>query len=129
MDKKQKFGEIIGFSRSAVSNVLKRFEQREYKEHKPRTGRPRSTSKQGERTLIRLIKQDRRRYLCDLMNEFNRSVPVPICKRSIQRRLSKNSFHKRIVAKPLTFSLKNRKTKYYVMVPKYILLDNMSRMK
>ena len=45
-------------------------------------------SKQGERTLIRLVKQDRKRSLRDLMNEFSQSVPVPICKRSIQRRLS-----------------------------------------
>jgi hypothetical protein len=52
----------------------------------------RSTSKQGERTLIRLVKQDRRRSLRDLMNKFNPLLPVPICKRSIQRRLSKNGF-------------------------------------
>jgi hypothetical protein len=45
-------------------------------------------SKQGERTLIRFVKQDRKRSLHDLMNEFSQSVPVPICKRSIQRRLS-----------------------------------------
>ena len=45
-------------------------------------------SKQGERTLIRLVKQDRKRILSDLMNEFSQSVPVPICKRSIQRLLS-----------------------------------------
>jgi DNA-binding MarR family transcriptional regulator len=89
MDKKTEIGEIIGFNRSAVSKILKTFEKREYIEHQPHTGRPRSTSKQGERTLIRFIKQDRRRYLRDLMIEFNRSVPVPICKRSIQRRLSR----------------------------------------
>jgi hypothetical protein len=35
------------------------------------------------------------------MNEFNQSVPVPICKRSIQRRLSTNG----------TISLKNRKNR------------------
>jgi hypothetical protein len=45
-------------------------------------------SKQGERILIKLVKQDRKRSLCTLMNEFSQSVPVPICKRSIQRRLS-----------------------------------------
>ena len=68
-----------------MSKFLKRFDQRE---NKPRTGRPRSTSKQGEGALIRLVKQDRRRSLRNLMNEFNQSVPVPICKRSIERRLS-----------------------------------------
>ena len=44
--------------------------------------------KQGERILIKLVKQDRKRSLCTLMNEFSQSVPVPICKRSIQRQLS-----------------------------------------
>jgi hypothetical protein len=37
---------------------------------------------------MRLVKQDRKRSLRDLMDEFSQSVPVPICKRSIQRRLS-----------------------------------------
>ena len=104
--KKTDIGKIIGFSRSAVFKFLKRFDQRE---NKPRTGRPRSTSKQGEGALIRLVKQDRRRSLRNLMNEFNQSVPVLICKRSIQRGLSKNGFHRRIVAKTLTILLKNRK--------------------
>jgi transposase len=109
--KKNRNRKIIGFSRSAVSKFFKRFDQRENIENKPRTDRPRSTSKHGERALIRLVKQDRRRNLRDLMNEFNQSVPVPICKRSIQRRLSKNGLHRIIVAKTLTFSLKNRKNR------------------
>ena len=61
---------------------MKRFDPWENIEKKPR-----STSKQGERTLIRLVKQDRKRNLRDLMNEFSQSDP-PICKRSIQRRSS-----------------------------------------
>jgi hypothetical protein len=93
--KKTEIGKIIGFIRSEVSKFLKIFDQRKNIENTPRTGRPRSTSKQGERTLIRLVKQVRRGSLCDLMNEFNQSVPVPICKRSIQRRLCKNVFHRR----------------------------------
>jgi hypothetical protein len=68
-----------------VSKVLKRFDQWENIENKQRTGRLRSMSKQDERTLIRLVKQDRRRSLRDLMNELSQSVPVPICKKSIQR--------------------------------------------
>ena len=68
-----------------MSKVLKRFDQWENIENKQRTGRLRSMSKQGERTLIRLVKQDRRRSLRDLMNELSQSVPVPICKKSIQR--------------------------------------------
>ena len=107
--KKKEIGKIIGFIQSEVSKFLKIFDQRENIENTPRTGRPRSTSKQGESTSIRLVKQVRRGNLCDLMNEFNQSVLVPICKRSIQRRLSKDGFHRRIVSKALTISLKNQK--------------------
>ena len=71
-----------------MSKFLKRFHPWENIENKPRTGQPRSTSKQGERTLIRLVKQDCKRSLRDLMNKFSQYVPVPICKRSIERRLS-----------------------------------------
>jgi hypothetical protein len=59
--------------------------------------------------LIRLVKQDRKRSLRDLINEFSQSVPVPICKRSIPRRLSNYGFDKRIVGKTLTISLKIEK--------------------
>ena len=71
-----------------MSNFCKRFDPWENIENKPRTGRPRSTSKQGESTLIWLVKQDCKRSLRDLINEFSQYVPVPICKRSIERRLS-----------------------------------------
>jgi hypothetical protein len=115
--KKTEIGKIIRFIRSEVSKFLKIFDQRENIENTPRTGLPSSTSKQGESTLIRLVKQVRRGILCDLMNEFNESVPVPICKWSIQRRLSKKGFHRRIVAKTLTISLKKKKNSCAI-VPK-----------
>ena len=35
MNNKTEIGEIIGFNRSAVSKILKTFEQREYIEHQP----------------------------------------------------------------------------------------------
>ena len=57
-----------------MSKFLKRFDPWENIENKPR-----STSKQGERTLIRLVKQDRKRSLRDLINEFRQSDLVPIC--------------------------------------------------
>ena len=61
----------------------------------PRTGRLRSSSKQGERSLISLVKRDRKRSVRDWLEGFSLSVPVPICKISIQRRLSENGFHRR----------------------------------
>ena len=61
--KKTEIGKIIGFSRSTVSKFFKRFDPWENIENKPRTGRPRPTSKQGERTLIMIVKQDRKRKL------------------------------------------------------------------
>ena len=51
--KKTEIGKIIGFSRSAVSKIVKRFKQRENIENKPRRGRPRVTRKQGEHALMR----------------------------------------------------------------------------
>ena len=61
--RKTEIGKIIGFSRSAVSKFLKRFDPWENIENQPWKGRPRSTSKQGKCTLIRLVKQDRKRSL------------------------------------------------------------------
>jgi predicted transcriptional regulator len=83
--KKTEIGKIIGFSRSAVSKFLKRFDQRENIENKPRTGLPRSTSKQGQRTLKRLVKQDRRRSLRDLMNEAQGVDLSPFIRYDISR--------------------------------------------
>ena len=61
--KKTEIGKIIGFSGSAVSKFFIRFDQWENIENKLRTDRPTPTSKQGERTLIMIVQQDRRRKL------------------------------------------------------------------
>jgi hypothetical protein len=45
------------------------------------------------------------------MNEFSQSVQVPICKRSIRRRLSNVCFHKIIVAKKTDDFVANRKNR------------------
>jgi len=63
MDLKKQKSERSLDSRSSVSKFLKRFDQWENIENKPRRGRPKPTSKQGERTLIMIVKQDRTRKL------------------------------------------------------------------
>ena len=73
--------------------------------------------KKGGRTLIRLVKQDCKRSLHDLMNEFSQSVPVPICKRSIERRLSNLWLSQENCCEKTDDFVENRK-KSFAMVPK-----------
>jgi hypothetical protein len=61
-----------------VSTFIKRLDQQENTEKKPRTGRPKSTSNQGERSLTSLVKRDRKRSIRDLLKSFKLSVPVQI---------------------------------------------------
>ena len=65
--KKQKSERSLD-SRSAVSKFKKRFDQWKNIENKPRTGRPRPTSKQGEHTLIMIVNRIVEENLRDLMN-------------------------------------------------------------
>ena len=79
-----------------------------------------STSKQGERTLT---KQDHtRRRFSELMNEFSQAVPVPICKRSIQRRLSNLWLSQENCSEKTDDFVENRK-KSCTMVPKQTTMD------
>lgn len=107
--RKVDIGNIVGFSSSTVSKFLKNFQLRGSVENKRRTGRPKLTSDQGDRTLFRLIKRDRRQSLCDLTTEFNNSNPVNVSKRTVQRRLHFEGYTRRSVCKTLTISPVNRK--------------------
>ena len=81
--KKTEVGKIIRFNRSTVSTFFKRLDQQENTEKKPRTDPPRSTRNQGERSLISLVKHNRKRSLHDLLKGSNLSVPDLICIKSI----------------------------------------------
>ena len=106
---KAEIGRITGYNRSTISKFLKNFDDSGSLENRRRSGRPKSTSVYGDRILIRLVKEDRRRCFRDLMNEFNQSIPRPVGRRTIQRRLSSFGYHRRVVAKTLTISSTNRK--------------------
>jgi transposase len=75
---KAEIGRIVGYSRSTISKFLKNFQARETIINKPRSGRPKSSSKNGDRILMCLVKSDHRRSLDNLCSEFNSSVPRPV---------------------------------------------------
>ena len=100
---------LVGCSKSTITKFLKRFVDSKSIENKHRSGRPRITSVQGDRTLIRLIKKDRRQSLKDLTKEFNNSIPEHVSKRTVQRKLHSQRFKRQSVSKQLTISERNQK--------------------
>jgi transposase len=90
---KAEIGRIVGYSRCTISKFLKNVHARGIINiNKPRSGRPKSTSKNGNRILMRLVKSDRRRSLDNLCSAFNSSVPRPVSRQTIQRRLSSEGY-------------------------------------
>ena len=69
--KLKEISEITGRPISTICSFLKRQERREITENKNRSGRPRKCSVKGERQLIRLVKNNRRRTLTELTNVSN----------------------------------------------------------
>ena len=107
--KKFEIAKITGYDRSIISKFLKRYATRKSIENDPRSGRPKKMSVQSERILKRLVLRDRRQNLGDLTEEFNCSVPRPVSKRSVQRKLHLLSYTRHKVVTTLTISAVNRK--------------------
>ena len=91
---------ILNISKSTISKLLKRWQERGDTENKPRKGRSKFASKRGERVLNRIAKTLRRATLKDITSEFNRT-PVKVSRRTVQRTLHSLGYTRRSVRKSI----------------------------
>ena len=100
----RKIAEIIGRDHSTITKFLKRYDERNSVENKPKTGRKKLVTE-------RSVKVNRRETLIDLTNIVNERLPRPVSTRTVRRRLKFHGYTRRRVRKTLTVSLKKRKNR------------------
>ena len=105
----RQIAEIIGRGHSTITKFLKRYDERNSVENKPKTGRKKLVTERGDRVILRSVKVNRRETLRDLTNIVNERLPRPVFTRTVRRRLKFHGYTRRRVRKTLTVSLKNRK--------------------
>ena len=107
----RKIAEIIERDHSTITKFLKRYDERNSVENKPKTGRKKLVTERGDRVILRSVKVNRRETLRDLTNIVNERLPRPVSTRTVRRRLKFHGYTRRRVRKTLTVSLKNRKNR------------------
>ena len=105
----QYIADTLNVPRGTFSDVVVRFKQRGSIENKPRSGRPRALDGRDERSLIRLARTNRKTPLAELTNKFNQHRPSQVSKRTTQRCLYRNGYHRRVVKKKVRIREVNRK--------------------
>jgi transposase len=98
----RKIAEIIGRDHSTIKKFLKRYDERNSVENKPKTGRKKLVTERRDRVILRSVKVKRRETLRDLTNIVNERLPRPVSTRTVRRRLKFRSYTKRRVRKTLT---------------------------
>ena len=104
----RKIAEIIGRDHSTITKFLKRYDERNSVENKPKTGRKKLVTERGDCVILHSVKVNRRETLRDLTNIVNERLPRPVSTRTVRRRLKFHGYTRRRVRKTLTVSLKNR---------------------
>ena len=106
----RKIAEIIGRDHSTITKFLKRYDERNSVENKPKTGRKKLVTERGDCDCVILhsVKVNSRETLRDLTNIVNERLPRPVSTRTVRRTLKFHGYTRRRVRKTLTVSLKNR---------------------
>ncbi|VDH90894.1 Hypothetical predicted protein, partial [Mytilus galloprovincialis] len=100
--RKSEFLKLTGITRSTVYIFLKRYDHRGDIENMRRTGRPTSFHGRDMRKLSRCVKNIAVDLYLKLLI-FNESIVRPFSKRTVERKLHSDGFHKRSVKKKKSY--------------------------
>ncbi|XP_018302158.1 uncharacterized protein [Mycetomoellerius zeteki] len=100
----------LKISRSTVAYSIKRFREFGINKNRPRSGRPRVTTKAEDKSIVLLSKRDKRRTAPIIQADFNLGHDKQISVATIKRRLrSADLFGRVAVRKPLLRSVNKKK--------------------
>jgi len=80
-------------------------------ENKSRNGAPRTLTYSDTRGLLRLVRDNRRKSL-KITNVFNQVRTSSVSKRTVQRNLHSESYHRRVIRKRIRIREANRKNRF-----------------
>ena len=107
--KLQEIADTLNIPRGTVSDVVVRFKRRGSVGNKPHTGRNRLLDERDTRVLARLVRSDRKTPLKDVTTRFNENREIQVSKRTVQRSLYQEGYHRRVVKKKVRIREANRK--------------------
>lgn len=102
---------LFGVSKTSVTNLLKRFRERNNVQNKPRSGRPKVTTERDDKILVRMSKRDPRKTAVELNETIQKEHAVKCSVSTTKRRLCKAGLFGRRPAKKPLISVKNRKAR------------------
>ena len=107
--KLQEIADVLKIPGGTVTGVISRYKRRGDVENLPQTGRPRLLSVRDTRSLVRLARTNRKTPLKEITTQFNENRPEDVSKRTVQRCLYREGYHRRIVKKRVRVKEVNRK--------------------
>ena len=103
---------------ATVSRIINRYHEYNTIENLPRPGRPSISKERNERSLIRIVKKNRKLSSNDLTRKWQEASDVVASARTIRRVLQKHNYVWRAACKKPRLSKKNQKAKNWCLVYK-----------
>jgi len=101
--------EILGFPKSTVGEVIKKYNEQGLTTVPPRSGRPKILTERDNRHLIKIAQENRSKTLEELTENFNTSIAISVSSRTVQRTLHKEGYSGHAAKKNLLFQRKIEK--------------------
>ena len=106
---KSELARLFNIPRTTIGSILKKFHHEENVENKPRSGRRKLFSVRDKNAVVRLVKQNRKRTLDDITNNFNEGKDRTFSRKTVMRKLHEEGFQRRAVRKLMVVRDVNRK--------------------
>ena len=103
----------LGIPRTTISSVIDRFRKRGNVGNIQRKVAPAKLSRRDSRTIWRTVKINKKWSLSDITALFNQHRDSSVSKRTIQRQLYSEGYHRRVVRKRIRIREVNRKNRIY----------------
>jgi transposase len=112
LQSERKVADLLKYSKSTVHKILHDFNNGLTKPAS-RSGRPKVTSVQGDRIIRRVARKNRRCSLAEIREEVNKSIPVTLSLRTVQRRLHAFGIYSHSARKVPLISSTNRRARVF----------------
>jgi len=109
----RKIAEVLLIAKSTVQDVINKYRRRGLITAAPRSGRPPILTPRNTRTLIKMVKKDRQTSLEELTEDFNKTLQISVCSKTVKRKLHEEGYYGRVGKKKPLVSEINRKKRLF----------------
>ena len=92
---------ILGIPKSTIQEVITKYNEKNCTDTLPRSGRPLTLSERDKRQLGRIVWQNRKQAVEEITEQFNQSLSISVCSKTITRALHSMGYYGRTGRKNL----------------------------